>query len=267
VIVDSAGDLLGVTENDGHNFITGGPGTVYEITYADGSYASSPTTLVYFNGSNGRPGRNLSRVRQPSDVPQCGRIRVDLSGQTADEVPICIASRRGFRGAGDPAAASGARRRAWLSIDHRPGFHLVVDGVVLPPKAAADGVYRFSLARPPGEVRLASRSAVPAETDATSCDRRRLGVSLRRIVLRDTGSAFDLPLDSPQLTDGWHPQEGNHRWTDGTACLPVSALALFRGKVEIEIALSPSQLRYAEPTGTALRSAGDIVSVQSARAA
>ena len=49
LIADAAGDLFGTTVNGG----TYGDGTVFEIPYIDGGYASTPTTLVSFNGTNG----------------------------------------------------------------------------------------------------------------------------------------------------------------------------------------------------------------------
>jgi uncharacterized repeat protein (TIGR03803 family) len=49
LIVDAAGDLFGTTQNEGAN----GNGTVFEIPYSDDSYASTPTTLVNFDGTNG----------------------------------------------------------------------------------------------------------------------------------------------------------------------------------------------------------------------
>ena len=49
LIADAAGDLFGTTLTGGAN----GPGTVFEIAYTGGGYASTPTTLVSFNGSNG----------------------------------------------------------------------------------------------------------------------------------------------------------------------------------------------------------------------
>jgi uncharacterized repeat protein (TIGR03803 family) len=49
LIADATGDLFGTTESGG----AGGYGTVFEIPYIDGSYASTPITLLSFNGSNG----------------------------------------------------------------------------------------------------------------------------------------------------------------------------------------------------------------------
>ncbi len=127
-----------------------------------------------------------------------------------------------------------------------PGLHLVADGITILPLAVEDGVYRFTLDHPAEAVYLASRSVVPAETDAGSTDRRRLGVCLRRITLSDADLTLDLLPHIPQLRDGFHEAEGEHRWTAGMARLPAKALNLFTGPVDIEIAIWPTQLRYAE---------------------
>jgi hypothetical protein len=125
-----------------------------------------------------------------------------------------------------------------------PGLHLVVDGVAVEPLAIEGAVYRFALGQAPAAIHLASRSTVPAETDAAARDSRRLGVCLRQITLRDADQTLDLLPHIPQLRDGFHEAEGAHRWTAGLAQLPASVLDLFTGPLEIEIAIWPSQLRY-----------------------
>ena len=49
LIADAAGDLFGTTASGGAN----GDGTVFEIAKTGSGYASTPTTLVSFNGTNG----------------------------------------------------------------------------------------------------------------------------------------------------------------------------------------------------------------------
>ena len=56
LIADAAGDLFGTTYGGGAN----GDGTVFEIAKTAGSYASTPTTLVSFNGT--RQGQTLRPV-------------------------------------------------------------------------------------------------------------------------------------------------------------------------------------------------------------
>ena len=51
LIADAAGDLFGTTVSGGAN----GNGTVFEIVKTATGYASTPTTLVSFNGTNGAP--------------------------------------------------------------------------------------------------------------------------------------------------------------------------------------------------------------------
>ena len=79
-----------------------------------------------------------------------------------------------------------------LSID--PGLHLVVDGTVV--EAERDGVaYRFALPTGARDVRLVSRTTVPAETRPDSSDRRRLGVAVTHLMLDE----IPLSLDDARL--------------------------------------------------------------------
>jgi hypothetical protein len=65
LISDAAGDLFGTTQQGGQ-FDPSFGGTVFEIPFVGGSYASTPTTLVAFNGTDGA-------------LPQSGLI-IDASG-------------------------------------------------------------------------------------------------------------------------------------------------------------------------------------------
>src|SRR5205823_8771948 len=100
-----------------------------------------------------------------------------------------------------------------------PDFHLIVDGEVVLTKAVADEVYSFTIPARSGAIWLASRSAVPAETEASSQDRRRLGVSVKQIALREAGLRTAIGHAHPGLREGFHADEGGHRWTDGMARL------------------------------------------------
>jgi hypothetical protein len=55
LIVDAHGDLFGTTAYGGNGYGNGGlgVGTVFEIAKTGNGYASTPTTLVSFNGTNG----------------------------------------------------------------------------------------------------------------------------------------------------------------------------------------------------------------------
>ena len=103
------------------------------------------------------------------------------------------------------------------------GLRLVVSGQTVEP--VIEGA-RHVFALPSGarSVRLTSRAARPSDTRPWLDDRRRLGVLVGRIVLRDSdGGAAGLALDDPALTSGWWALErsaaGAFRWTDGNAMM------------------------------------------------
>ena len=75
--------------------------------------------------------------------------------------------------------------------------------------------YHFNLPYSVNEVRLVSRSAVPAETRCDSTDHRQLGVAVSRIWL----DGREVRLESAALGAGWHQVEEGWRWTDGCASL------------------------------------------------
>jgi hypothetical protein len=100
------------------------------------------------------------------------------------------------------------------------GLHLVVDGRIVRP-IVEDRMHLFAIAGTAGEVRLASRSAIPAAVHAASADHRRLGVAISRIALNGAAIA----LNDPRLGAGRHGIESDGvgddedtlkwRWTDG----------------------------------------------------
>jgi len=98
-----------------------------------------------------------------------------------------------------------------------PALHLVVDGAVV--KAEWGGAtYCFALPERARDVRLVSRSTVPAETRPGSNDTRRLGVAVTRLVLDD----LPLTLDDARLAGGWQGTEGDWRWTSGNAAIAIA---------------------------------------------
>ena len=98
------------------------------------------------------------------------------------------------------------------------------------------------LPRDTREVRLVSHAQSPTEARPWLDDRRRLGVRVKRIVLRGAQDARD-PVDHPDLSRGWWAVERDglmmSRWTDGEAVLPVPAM---RGHVVLEILLAGSMI-------------------------
>jgi hypothetical protein len=128
---------------------------------------------------------------------------------------------------GGPVVAAARRlllRRA-RRLGHRrtgdPGTSVLAGGQVLGVKRAGDA---WAVRLPPGlaTVRLLSRVWVPAELRPGTDDHRQLGVALGRLWL----DRREVSLDSPALSQGWHPWERDGRWTDGDALLPVAGARL-----------------------------------------
>jgi hypothetical protein len=97
----------------------------------------------------------------------------------------------------------------------------------------------FVLPRGAREVRLLSRAQSPTEARPWLEDRRRLGVRVKRIVLRGADELREVPMDHPDLARGWWAVERDgqvmSRWTDGEAVLPLPAM---NGIVMLEIYLA-----------------------------
>jgi hypothetical protein len=108
-----------------------------------------------------------------------------------------------------------------------PALHIVAAGRKLRPVHADTGRFIFVLPRNVGTVQLVSRASAPTDVRPWLEDRRRLGVCLARIVLRDATQVWEIPMDHPDLQEGWWAVERDgwaiRRWTDGKAVLPLPA--------------------------------------------
>lgn len=126
-----------------------------------------------------------------------------------------------------------------------PDLRLVAKGRTIRPVSAEDGLYVFPLPLEATGTRIASRASSPTATRPWLDDRRELGVSVKRIVLRTADDVIDLPVDASELTEGWWDVEraGDqlHRWTDGSALVTFPA---FEGHAMLEIHLHGT-MRYA----------------------
>jgi hypothetical protein len=83
-------------------------------------------------------------------------------------------------------------------------------------------------------VHIVSRAAAPQELGLAR-DPRRLGVAVRRIMVRQ-GTKFRVAeAADPLLLEGFHAYEADNgfRWTDGEAALPQALFAGFTGAVEV----------------------------------
>jgi antigen 43 len=112
-----------------------------------------------------------------------------------------------------------------LDLTTDPELHIVLNGRSIGPLHNNNGLHIFCI--PPGtrEVRLVSRVSSPVATRPWLEDRRPLGVYTKRIVLRGTDAVQEIPLDHPELTQGWWAIERDdgtmRRWTSGEAVLPL----------------------------------------------
>jgi hypothetical protein len=116
----------------------------------------------------------------------------------------------------------------------------------------------FMLPRWASEIRLQSRAQSPTAARPWLEDRRRLGVRVKRIVLRTAKEVSEVPMDHPGLTEGWWAVERDgqimSRWTDGDAVVPLPAMS---GDVLLEIHLAGTMTYVLEaaPEGPAERRA------------
>jgi hypothetical protein len=87
----------------------------------------------------------------------------------------------------------------------------------------------WQVALPPGttEVRLASRTWVPAHMRPADNDTRVLGVAIAHLAL----DGREVALDSPALAEGWNAPEPDWRWTDGGGVVPVAGARLLAFEV------------------------------------
>jgi hypothetical protein len=124
-----------------------------------------------------------------------------------------------------------------------PALHLLVDGCETPPDVVQGTTYLFRLTKRPADLRLLSRTSIPAAIDAGT-DKRQLGVNLTSLILRSDAMTIMVEHTHPLLTEGFHRSEPTHRWTDGNARIPPEFLACFGDKLIIEVRLLNLGLAY-----------------------
>ncbi len=143
-------------------------------------------------------------------------------------------------------AASLGRALPQLDTTTDPKLWIIAKGVKLRPTHANGDRYIFVLPRDVSEVRLVSSANVPTDVRPWLEDRRCLGVYVHQIVLRNADGAQDIPLDHPNLSQGWWAVEQDgatmRRWTNGDAMLPLPPCA---DPSMLEIRASSSGMIYA----------------------
>jgi hypothetical protein len=139
------------------------------------------------------------------------------------------------------------------------GLRLRAKGRTVKPIYSDDRQAIFVLPRGAREARLLSLAQSPTEARPWLDDRRRLGVRVKRIVLRGADELREIPVDHPGLTRGWWAVERDgqvmSRWTDGEAVLTLPATS---GTVMLEIHLAGTMTYVVEgapESGTERRAA------------
>jgi hypothetical protein len=126
-----------------------------------------------------------------------------------------------------------------------PAPWLMVNGQKVKPLYGENGIFIFPLPKGTTEVRLVSHAAAPTDVRPWLDDRRRLGLCVNRIILRDAEELCEVPVDSPNFTLGWWAVEREgialRRWTDGDAVLPLPTLD---GATVLEIRTGTAEHSY-----------------------
>ena len=142
-------------------------------------------------------------------------------------------------------------RRRWASRRRgstRPAIRncgSLAKGRTVRPLYGENGLYIFALPKGATEVRLVSRAGSPADARPWLDDRRCLGVNVERIVLRGASEMQEIPVDHPDLSQGWQAVERDgmalRRWTNGDAVLPLPTLG---GPTMLEIRIGSGGMAY-----------------------
>jgi hypothetical protein len=111
-----------------------------------------------------------------------------------------------------------------LRQTHDCRLRALTDQGALPVTVVDSLTYRIDLIQPCVNVVLVSNAMVPAEYDAASRDRRRLGLDIASLEVETASGSRAIRLDEPTLRSGWHNDEVTHRWTNGEALVPSSLL-------------------------------------------
>jgi T5SS/PEP-CTERM-associated repeat protein len=103
--------------------------------------------------------------------------------------------------------------------------HVIADGTRIDPIELGAKRFAFTLPATSSDIRLRSRTFIPAHTSAASTDTRSLGLCVKRLQIDGEEISLD---DQIVLGDGWndlerHPSVNDQRWTVGNTPLPANA--------------------------------------------
>jgi hypothetical protein len=133
-----------------------------------------------------------------------------------------------------------AAAHAAPSLTAEPDLRVLLsNGRELRPCWQDETRHMFRLPNGTRPVRLLSRASVPAQIIGPFVDdRRSLGVAVKKLVLWDGLNGVVVPTEALAL-QGWHADEGTHRWTDGKAelALPDAGVETF---LDVHVAATAS---------------------------
>jgi autotransporter passenger strand-loop-strand repeat protein len=116
--------------------------------------------------------------------------------------------------------------RAAIRRTDDPGLRVVIDSRTIRPLSRQGGRYVFMLPATDAPIQLLSHAARPCSLRPWVEDRRRLGVMVSGLTLKQGADVNVIPLDHPSLSRGWWDAESDQstqwRWTDGAATIPVT---------------------------------------------
>ena len=160
---------------------------------------------------------------ESGDVAQCAaRAAASCAPLICDEADV----RPIWQRLAERAAALG-RPPVLPATSAEPDLCILAAGRTLRPVCRTGDVHAFALPQGVTDVRVVSRAGSPADVRPWLDDRRRLGVYVRRIVLRGAADVREVPVDHPDLSQGWWSVEREatslRRWTNGSAVLRLPA--------------------------------------------
>ena len=200
-------------------------------------------SVIYAEGAPSESFLDTGNRNMFSNVLDYLRARPCSGQPRTGAVPACGGRGRCARGGTAPALPN-ARGRAGLAAAKVARLHLLVDGAPLRPETEDTGVVRFAVPAGAHQVRIVSRSVVPADIDPTNGDRRRLGVCLRGLSLRDGSFSLEVRPGCAVLQTGFHNPEENRRWTTGDAVLPEELYAALPEGFTLQLSLVQTSIRY-----------------------
>ena len=203
----------------------------HAVLYAEGAPAES----FLDTGNRNMFANVLSYLELGCDLaapPQPACLPIVTAGEALDGARARLAERANALG---------------LALTMEDDVYLWVDGIALRPKSRVGEQVRFAVPAGARQVRIVSRSVIPADLDPANCDRRRLGICLAAMTLRDGGFTLELAPGYGGFTTGFHAAEEGHRWTQGDALLPEELTAAMPDGFILELKVIDGGLRYPAP--------------------